>query len=275
MPAPAKKKKPLRKPVRRTPAWLGPVASMGGLALLVVAFLAYRYMTTPPDLPPPSAETTDAVLHTINTLPASEFDQVGLGSATQVLQKTTDSLLTGGSGKPLIFYFGGEYCPYCAAERWALIIALSRFGTFAGLSTTTSSSTDVFPNTPTFTFHGATYTSGYIEFQSVEGSDRQQNPLENPSGAQQALITKYDTHDTIPVVDLGNRFILLQPSYTPDVLAGKNWTQVANALTNPDSAEAQAIVGSANLLTAAICKVTANQPAEVCTPAIESIEAKL
>ncbi len=37
---------------------------------------------------------------------------------------------------------GAEYCPFCAAQRWAMVNAFSRFGTFTGLTTTHSSSTD-------------------------------------------------------------------------------------------------------------------------------------
>ena len=266
--------RPMRKPVKRTPAWVAPTAVVGGLAVIVVAFLAIRYMTTP-TIPPASPATTAQVLATITSLPASEFDQVGLGSATNVLTKVSGTALKGAGGKPLVFYFGAEFCPYCAAERWAIIVALSRFGTFTGLKTTTSSSTDVFPNTPTFTFHGVTYTSDFVEFQSVEVSDRQQNPLETPTAAQQALISSYDQADTIPFIDFGNRFALPKPSYMPDVINGMTWEAIATALTNPESSQAQAIVGSANLVTAAICVLTANQPATVCTPAIQAIEAKL
>src|SRR6266568_183753 len=46
------------------------------------------------------------------------------------------------SGKPEIVYVGAEYCPFCAAERWALSVALSRFGSFSGLRLIHSSSTD-------------------------------------------------------------------------------------------------------------------------------------
>ena len=59
---------------------------------------------------------------------------------------------------------GAEYCPYCAAERWALVMALSKFGTFTDLQGTTSSATDTNPSTPTFSFYGSTYTSKYLSF---------------------------------------------------------------------------------------------------------------
>ena len=42
--------------------------------------------------------------------------------------------LTSG-GKPEVLFIGAEYCPFCGAQRWAMITALSRFGTFTGLKT--------------------------------------------------------------------------------------------------------------------------------------------
>ena len=65
-------------------------------------------------------------------------------------------------GKPEVLFMGSEYCPYCAAQRWAMVSAVSRFGTFSGLTTTHSSSSDVDANTPTLTFYGSKYTSQYI-----------------------------------------------------------------------------------------------------------------
>ena len=265
----------MRKPVNRTPAWVGPVATIGALAIVVVAFLAYRYMTTPAPPPPATAATTAQILTTITSLPASEFDQVGMGSATNIIQKVSGSALLGPAGKPLIFYYGAEFCPFCAAERWPMIIALSRFGTFSGLKTTTSSSTDVFPNTPTFTFHGATYASTYVELQTVEVSDRNQKPLETPTSAQEALVVKYNPNGTIPFVDMGNKFVIPRATYQPDPLTGMTWQDIATALMNPESPQSAAIVGSANLVTAGICVLTSNQPSTVCTPAIQAIEAKL
>ena len=51
--------------------------------------------------------------------------------------KVTGSALTF-DGKPGIFYYGAEYCPYCAAERWPVVVALSRFGTWSNLQQTIS-----------------------------------------------------------------------------------------------------------------------------------------
>jgi len=272
----AKRPRPMRKPVSTTPAWAQPAALAAGLAVVVAGFLIYRYYTTPPPPNPLKATAAQAVVDSITGLPTSELDGIGQGSAKQLIVPVSGQALNGPTGKPEVFYMGAEYCPYCAAERWAMIIALSRFGTFSGLQTTSSSSTDVYPNTPTFTFHGASYTSQYIDFRSVETTDRNQNALESPTAADQALVNAYDRGGSIPFVDFGNHYVFAGSTYLPDVLAGMSWQQVAAAVQQPSSPQAKAILGSANLVTAAVCKLTGDQPTSVCSSAtIQALEKKL
>lgn len=268
--------RPTRKPVSSGPAWLAPLAVVAAIALLVVAFLVIRWYTTPLPIPPLTADATQQVVSSITSLPQSELDAVGAGSANNLIKPVSGTPLTGPNGHPEAFYLGAEYCPYCAAERWPMIIALSRFGAFTGLKTTSSSSSDVYPNTPTFTFHGATYTSQYVDFVSVETTDRSRNALESPTSAQQALVNQYDTSGSIPFVDFGNRYAFSGAMYLPDVLGGMTWTAVADSLAQATSPQAKAILGSANLITGAVCKLTADQPASVCsTSTIQSIEKTL
>jgi thiol-disulfide isomerase/thioredoxin len=266
----------MRKPVSRTPSWLAPVGVVAAIALMMVAFLVIRWYTTPVAPSPLKIDATQRVVSTIASLPASELDAVGKGTANNSIKPVSGTLVTGPNGRPEVFYYGAEYCPYCAAERWPIIIALSRFGTFSGLTTTSSSSSDIYPNTPTFTFHNATYTSRYIDFQSVETTDRDRNPLESPTPAQQALVGKYDSSGSIPFVDFGNRYAFSGAMYLPDVLSGMSWQAVADTLAQPDSAQAKAILGSSNLITAAVCKLTSDQPATVCSStSIQAIEKTL
>ena len=268
--------RPVRKPVSSTPAWVAPLAVVAGIALLVVAFLVIRWYTTPLPIPPLTTDATQQVVSSISSLPASELDAVGAGSANNLVKPVSGTPLTGPNGHPEVFYLGAEYCPYCAAERWPMIIALSRFGTFSGLKTTSSSSSDVYPNTPTFTFHGSTYTSQYVDFVAVETTDRDRNPLESPSSAQQALVNQYDSAGSIPFVDFGNRYAFSGAMYLPDALSAMSWTAVADALAQPTSPQAKAILGSANLITAAVCKLTADKPASVCSSStIQSLEKTL
>ena len=57
-------------------------------------------------------------------------------------------------------------------------------------------------------------------------------------------------------------------SIAPDVIGGMSWQSVADSLKQPDSTQARAILGSANLVTAAICKMTGDHPAPVCSSAV-------
>jgi len=201
------------------------------------------------------------------SVPASVLARVGAGSSSaQAFKTVTGPLLTSG-GKPEMLYIGAEWCPYCAAERWAMAVALSRFGTFSPLKGIHSSSSDVFPNTATLTFYHSTYTSNYLVFTPVENQDVNHNLLQAPTAAQHAVWAKYlPPGDSYPFINVGNR-VVAAATYTPQVLQGLTWSQIAADLHKPSSPVAQGAVGSANFFTAAICSVTNNQPASVCNAA--------
>src|SRR5256885_14415418 len=129
----ARRPRPVRKPVARTPVWVAPAAIVAGLGVLVAAFFLIRWYVTPLPPPPLSSGSNAAVVSSITGLPASEFDTVGQGTANNLIKPISGAALKGPNGKPEGFYYGAEFCPYCAAQRWPLVIALSRFGTFAGL----------------------------------------------------------------------------------------------------------------------------------------------
>jgi hypothetical protein len=59
------------------------------------------------------------------------------------------------------------------------------------------------------------------------------------------------------------------------LLDGKSWAAIAADMNNPSSSLGQAIIGNANYETAAICKLTGNQPATACTPIIQKLQADL
>src|SRR6202044_3344172 len=63
----------------------------------------------------------------------------------------------GDGDPPVVFFYGAEFAPYAAAERWPVIVALSRFGTFGSLGLMQSSSSIAFSDTPTFTFWQVKY----------------------------------------------------------------------------------------------------------------------
>jgi hypothetical protein len=216
------------------------------------------------------------------SVPAATLDAVGSPSSVVLPTKVGNgTVLQAADGKPLITYVGAEYCPYCAAERWALAVALSRFGTFENLSGTRSSSTDVYPDTQTLSFYGSSYSSPYVDFQAVEEATNQPagasyQALQAPTAAQSALMAKFDTQGSIPFLDIANRYVVTGSSFSPQVLQGLSRSQIAAALSNPNSPVAQAIDGAANVIAAAISSVTGNQPASVGSSAsIAAIEQKL
>lgn len=178
------------------------------------------------------------------------------------------------NGKPEVLYIGGDFCPYCAAERWSLIIALARFGTFSNLTLMLSSPTDpAGSNMATFTFLNSTYSSQYISFVAIEAYDRSGNPLQTVPPADSTIQSKYDSGLTIPFVDLGNLYYVVGAQYLPKYLftgeslsnAPYNWTQIGSQLNNPSSSTAKAVDGTANTLISAICKMTGGNPSSVCS----------
>jgi Domain of unknown function (DUF929) len=222
------------------------------------------------------------------SVPTSVFDAVGTGTARPAPTPINAPPLTK-DNKPEILYMGAEYCPYCATERWPMVIALSRFGTFSNLKTTHSSGNDVFPNTETFSFHDASYRSRWISFTGVEMQSNQQQgdgyaTLDTPTAQQQEILDTYDrspyvgtttaSSGGIPFIDFAGKFVSGGVTYDPSVLQGKSASAIAAALSDPTSNVAQGAVGAANTFTAAICSITKNQPATVCTsPAITKIRA--
>jgi thiol-disulfide isomerase/thioredoxin len=255
--------------------------SVVAVLVIVVAFVVIKAFTGTASAGSNTATASAGVVTDLTSVPASTLKTVGKGSALTYNAKPiipiTGPALTE-NGKPEVLYMGAEYCPYCATERWAMAQALSRFGTFSGLKFIHSDPTDVYPSTPTLTFYKSNYTSKYVTFTPVEETTVNKQPLQTPTSAQQALDAKYDvppntsTAGSIPFVDLGNKFMLSGAQYDPQLLQGKTWAQVAAALKDPSSPIAQGADGAANTFTAAICKLTNNQPATACTPTVQAIE---
>ncbi len=265
-----------------TPWWQSPWAVIGGpIAAIVLVLVIFLVIASRGGASGTNAQPVPAdVLQGVTTISNNTFATVGSGQVPNPLTATGGSsgfakvpILLGSAGKPVFLYIGAEYCPYCAAERWAMVIALNRFGSFSNLHIISSSSSDVYPNTPTFTFYKSTYTSQYIDFQSVEAADRNEQPLQSMSATQSQLFSKYDSNGSYPFMDFGNQYIAIGASYQNTVLTDENWSTIAKQLNNPSSLVTQSIVGTANYMTAAICQITGNKPANVCSaapiPAIE------
>jgi thiol-disulfide isomerase/thioredoxin len=217
------------------------------------------------------ADASAAVVNGITSVSTATINTVGKGSSGGTLGTVNDSAFTSG-GKPDFLYVGAEYCPYCAAERWSMIQALSRFGTMTGLKEIHSSE----DNLPTFTFVGSTYTSKYLTFTPVELEDQNRKALQSLTAEQQAVFKKYSPSEAFPFLYFGGKAVQSGAGYNPLLLSGKTHEQVSSQLNDPSNSVTKGVVGEANALTAAICTMTGDQPSTVCSqPAVTSAKAAL
>ena len=172
--------------------------------------------------------------------------------------------------QPEVLYVGADFCPYCAATRWPLTIALMRFGKLQGLETTRSSAKDIYPDTTTFTFAKVKYSSPYIHFRAIETADRQGKALQPLQGDAATLFRQYDappyaSHPGgIPFLYIGGHWLLLDAPVDPRAIGTDDWNTIAAKLADPRSELARTVLPQANLLTAAICDTTAGKPTSVC-----------
>jgi uncharacterized protein DUF929 len=223
-----------------------------------------------------SSSLPASVATAITSVPAASLDKVGAGTAENP-PKSIDAPALTADGKPKVLYVGAEYCPFCASQRWPVVVALSRFGTWSGLTATSSASDDTFPDTPTLSFHGTSYTSDYLSFTGVEtetnerGSNGAYEPLDKLAQEDQKTFAAYNkppyvqSSGGIPFLDIGGKYVVTGASFSPDLLKGKSRATIAADIADPNSELGQAAGGSANVITAALCTLTDQQPANVCT----------
>ena len=285
MPAKQTPKRAVENPPAVSLKWILVVVAVA-LVATVIAAVKHRKGALANAETPHAAETatgaagtsvSSEVMNNLTSIPADTWRKAGTADARV-------PVFVGNLGptRPVVLYIGAGFCPYCAAARWSLITALSRFGTFSGLSYAASSSFDVYPRTPTFSFYGAHYTSRYIELQTVEeasdepGPDGRYVPLEHATAAQQALLQKYDVPPYvapqgargIPFILIGGRYMWSGAPFSPQLLANRSQAQIAATLPTATDTAAIAILGNGNMFTAAICEVTEGQPADVCSDPI-------
>jgi hypothetical protein len=245
---------------------LVPIASVAAVLAIVVALVVVKLTSAGPTASESPAPAS--LLHQVTTVPASVLARVNTGQAATPLQtvKTPGQPLTIG-GKPGIVFVSEESCPFCAAERWPLAVALAHFGTWSHLGMTRSSATDIYPGTATLSFRAAHYTSPELALRTTELTDNLGRPLQARTALDTKLIGTYDVppyvnsadqSGAVPFLDIANHDILAGAQYNPQVLAGLSTAQIASQLSNPASPVAKAIDGSANVIITAINQVLHN-----------------
>lgn len=250
--------------VRARRRWLAPTAAIGAVLAIVAVFVAVR-LTSGGGAAATESAATHAVVSQVTTVPSAVLARVrGSGTVTplQTVRRPGPVLSIG--GKPAIVFVGEESCPFCAAERWPLVVALSHFGTWSDLGVTRSSATDVFPNTATLSFRTVGFRSSQLTLRTTELADNLGRQLQPLTPLDATLIRAYDVppyvnsadqSGSVPFLDIANRYILAGAQYDPQILAGLSQAQIASQLRNPASPVAKAIDASANLIIAAINNV--------------------
>lgn len=251
-------------------------------------------------------------LSIINNAPDQYFELAGemylnhtLNNQVGVSTKMVPVYIYG--NKTSIIYLGSITCIYCGENRWAMAMALSRFGTFGSLYKGFSSEGDGdvptlywkqdYINGSTMDF-GANYTSKYFNFIVFEDTDPitggfSLQPMSvmqqevNQSGNQEyinafsQIVQRNDFSGTpytvwgkfeVPgadAIDFGNT----TPTSASDLqIAQMTHAQILASLSNPTSQFALTEYAAADLYIAMAC-ASINNTAGVCAlPAIHKIE---
>ena len=173
--------------------------------------------------------------------------------------------------KAYFLYVGGQFCPFCAAERWSIVKALSNFGTWSGLGPDTSADEEAgFSKIPTYSLVNASYTSDYISFGHKETADRNGKPIpgQELTDFEKKWFNQYDPTGGVPFLFLNGQYVQLSSGFSPSLLSGKTYEQVkADVDSDVDNPYVAAINKEADIITAYLCKATGNKPESVCAKA--------
>jgi Domain of unknown function (DUF929) len=172
-------------------------------------------------------------------------------------------------GKPDLLYIGAEFCPVCATERWAMYVALSKFGTFSpepGEIHSAVRDGDI----PTLTFYKTKFSSPYLTFTPVETTTNEPEGdyyelLQKPS-AEQLKLWESHTQQSFPWIDFGGQKELNSAQYDPSVLQGMTFNSIASQIGDNSTVVGADVDASARVLVKTICStMTSDNPAAVCT----------
>jgi len=166
-------------------------------------------------------------------------------------------------GKLFVFFMGAEFSPYCAAERWAIVRSLQKFGQWDGLKQTISAARDQpFLNLPTYDFTNATYNSPHIEFLAREIKDREFKQLQKLLKTEEKLVRKYNPKKEIPFLLIGGRFMQVGSGFPPKIFIGHTFRQTETELKKVESEIRKTIDEEANVISALLC--ISGLPPELC-----------
>lgn len=242
------------------------ITAVVAVAVVIIAVVVGMVIANRPrEAAPIASGPAGTALAKLTKLPAATLDSAPAPAAGHVPQKLSGGTALTKDGKPEVLYVGAEYCPYCAMERWALVGAMSRFGTFQGLKPTTSASNESIPDIPTWSFFGSSYTSDYLAFQAVETQDREFKPLQPLEGDIKTLFEKFNPQGGIPWISFGGTHATSGATVDAEIFRDATYDTLIAGVLDPKSQIGQSIDPAINVITAQLCTLTKGQPADVCT----------
>jgi hypothetical protein len=204
-------------------------------------------------------------------VPDTVLEQIGLAAGVSGPYVLKDKPALTERGKPVVIYIGADFCPYCATARWALEIALAKFGTMTDGPAVSSSAADVDPNTASFGLHGSHYTSSYFSWEAADGVG---SGFPSRANMTTQELSAYKTFDkapytayagSIPFIDIDNRYLVLGSNASIAPLQGLTASEITKDLREPSSRVARAMDGAANYAIAALCSIAGNGAAAICS----------
>ncbi len=186
------------------------------------------------------------------------------------IMHVTDQPLKRPGGKSLVFFMGAGFCPFCAAERWAIAEALKNFGSWEGLVEDKSAGQDEkYLNVPTLNFARAKFASEHIEFVGKETADRNFEPLQELDEKDYEILDTFNPDQIIPFLLVDGQFMQVGAGYSPKLIEGMDHAKVRSELENLKSEAGKALREEIDNITALVCKSIGGK-----SPACESQKIK-
>ena len=188
----------------------------------------------------------------------------------------TDEPLKRSTGKSLVFFMGAGFCPFCAAERWAIVEALRNFGTWEGLVEDKSAGHDEkYLNVPTLSLAKARYSSEFVEFVGRETADRNFEPLQELDEKDYEILDTFNPDQIIPFLLVDGQFMQVGAGYSPKLIEAMDHHRVRAELQNPNSEVGKAIREEIDNITALVCKSIGGKTAACENEKIRNLTAKI
>ena len=197
---------------------------------------------------------------------SGSLSQEAVAALGEVERVSDEPLLD--DGRPVLFFMGAQYCPFCAAQRWALIEATSRFGEWSGLGPFASpSGMDGFGSVPTFDLAAARFTSDVLSVRTKEIADASGRRLQDLDDLEAGLVDAFNPRGSVPFIvaaGAGGQ-MTIDLAFSPGLLHGNGFEKIRDAVgAGEDTAAVRAIAGQADAITAVLCTMTGGVPSAPC-----------